>query len=285
MPSLRQVALSLTLTLMLAACGGGGDSGGGGTNPEPVDPVPVYPAPPAAASWWKPARGVSFQIQFDGTIDTNVNAEVYDLDLYDTDAATIANLKAKGRRLLCYINVGAWENWRSDKDAFPAAVLGKNYAGWAGEKWLDIRQYATLAPIMRARMDLCKSKGFDGIDPDNLDNYLQDTGFPITQTDQLAYNRWIAREAHARGLAVGQKNVQALTAQLQGYYDFAIVEQCVKQGWCSDMNAYLRSNRPVFALEYVEEGQTPEKVCPTAQSLGLTAVIKRLELGAFRQGC
>jgi len=78
-------------------------------------------------------------------------------------------------------------------------VLGNDYEGWAGEKWLDIRQISTLAPIMRARLDLCKQKGFDAVEPDNIDGYTNATGFPLTAQDQLDYNIWLANEAHARG--------------------------------------------------------------------------------------
>jgi hypothetical protein len=41
------------------------------------------------------------------------------------------------------------------------------------EKWLDVRQIAILGPIMSARMDVCKSKGFDAVEPDNMMVYNQ----------------------------------------------------------------------------------------------------------------
>ncbi len=65
-----------------------------------------------------------------------------------------------------------------------------------------------LAPLMRARLDLCQAKGFDAVEPDNIDGYQVDggTGFPLTAGDQLRYNRWIAAEAHCRGLSIGLKN-------------------------------------------------------------------------------
>jgi hypothetical protein len=42
--------------------------------------------------------------------------------------------------------VGSWEDWRPDKDQFPPEVLGNDYDGWQGEKWLDIREIDKLAP-------------------------------------------------------------------------------------------------------------------------------------------
>ena len=44
---------------------------------------------------------------------------------------------------------------------------------------MDIRRIDLLAPVMDARLDQCASKGFDGIEPDNIDGYTNDTGFPL----------------------------------------------------------------------------------------------------------
>jgi hypothetical protein len=63
-----------------------------------------------------------------------------------------------------------------------------------------------LESIMEARLDMCKAEGFDGIEPDNVDGFLNDTGFPLTYEDQLRYNIWLADKAHERGLSIGLKN-------------------------------------------------------------------------------
>ena len=44
---------------------------------------------------------------------------------------------------------------------------------------------------MEARMDSCRDKGFDGIEPDNIDGFRNDAGFDLTCEDQLAYI-WLA---------------------------------------------------------------------------------------------
>ena len=40
-------------------------------------------------------------------------------------------------------------------------------------------------------MDSCRDKGFDGIEPDNIDGFMNDTGYDLTYKDQLAYI-WLA---------------------------------------------------------------------------------------------
>ena len=58
-------------------------------------------------------------------------------------------------------------------------------------------------PSCCARLDLCKAKGFDAVEPDNMEIYTNDTGFPLTYEDQLKFALWLADEAHKRGLAIG----------------------------------------------------------------------------------
>lgn len=100
---------------------------------------------------------------------------------------------------------------------------------WPGEQWLDIRNIAVLKPIMVARMQLAKSKGCVGVDPDNVDAFSQgstlervkkNTGFSITAAHQLAYNKMLAAEAHKLGLGVGLKNCLDLIPQLVSSFDW-----------------------------------------------------------------
>jgi hypothetical protein len=57
---------------------------------------------------------------------------------------------------------------------------------------------AAVAEVMRARLDLAVSKGCDGVEPDNVDGYANDTGFPLTEKDQLASNRFLSNFLHVR---------------------------------------------------------------------------------------
>jgi len=206
------LTISLALAFALSACGINPSEDSASPSPEPVSPTNgVLPAPMTSTvspsqDWWHPTVGLTWQWQIgDNDIDTSIEADVYDVDLY-IDQSIIDELHTKERKVICYISVGSWEDWRPDKDQFPSEVLGKDYDGWPGEKWLDIRQIDKLAPIMLARLDLCKAKGFDALEPDNMEIYINNTGFPLTYDDQLKYALWLADEAHKRGLAIGIKN-------------------------------------------------------------------------------
>ena len=130
---------------------------------------------------------------------------MFDVDGFEVSGATVDDLHAFGSSVVCYISAGSWENWRPDAEDFPMRVRGRSN-GWPGERWLDVRKIGVLGPIMKARLDMCAAKGFDAVEFDNVDGYQNRTGFPLTAADQLAYNVFLANQAHRRGLSAVLKN-------------------------------------------------------------------------------
>lgn len=150
---------------------------------------------------------------------------------------------------MCYFSAGSWENWRPDAQDYPTDILGNDYDGWPGEKWVDIRD-DRLKPILTARLDLARNKGCDGVDPDNVNGYDNDTGFPITAPDQLAFNRWLAQQAHDRGLFIALKNNSNQAADLVNDFDAVVSEECYVHDKCDLFNPFLSANKPVWNIEY-----------------------------------
>ena len=247
----------------------------------PPEPVPSSLPP---ASWWRLAPGLTWQWQLDEAVDTTVDAEVYDVDLY-VDQAVIDELHARGVKVICYISVGSWEDWRHDAQQFPPEVLGKDYEGWPGERWLDIRRLDLLEPVMAARLRLCRDKGFDAVEPDNIDGYGNDTGFPITYDDQLRYNRWLASEAHALGLSIGLKNDPEQAGDLVSDFDWALTEDCFDQGWCESMSPFLLAGKAVFVAEYTDTGVDFDRACAELPKSGFSLIMKDRDLTAWRDDC
>ena len=237
------------------------------------------------ASWWQPTVGLSWQWQIgNNEIDTSIVADVYDIDLY-VEQAIIDELHAKGRKVIGYISVGSWEDWRPDKDHFPPEVLGKDYEGWKGEKWLDVRQIEKLAPIMLARLDLCKAKGFDAVEPDNMEVHTNNTGFPLTYEDQLKFALWLADESHRRGLAIGVKNSQDQVKDLLKHFDFAITEDAFYYGWAREMLPFIKAGKPVFAAEYTDLPGDFAAFCEQSSQLNFSTILKKRGLDAWLQTC
>jgi len=224
------------ICMLLVACGGGG----GGSSSGDVDDT----------SWWKATPDLTWQIQLSGALNTSYDVDVYDIDLFDTPASTIASLQAGGARVVCYFSAGSYEDWRDDEGDFPAEVIGNPLDGWPGENWLDVSNTSALMPIMLARMDVAVAKGCDAVDPDNVDGYTNNSGFNLTYADQLAYNILLTEAAHARGLGIGLKNDLDQINDLVSYYDFAINEQCFYYDECDLLTPFISANKAVFGIEY-----------------------------------
>jgi hypothetical protein len=214
---------------------------------------------------------------------------VYDLDGFDNGAATVAALHARGAHVVCYIDVGTWENWRPDQGEFPTDLLGDTN-GWPGEKWLDTApsgpDYATLQAIMTARFEMCRTEGYDAVEPDNLDGAENTTGFPLTVAEGDQYAEWVANEVHALGMSVAQKNFEDQSTTLEPYFDFVIEEQCFQYQDCGELAPYTAAGKAVLEVEYSDQGANPATYCATAIADGFSSVEFDLALdGAVRVPC
>ena len=220
----------------------------------------------------------TFYWQLQGNL-REIPAKIYDIDLFDNNSSVIQELKKKGKIVICYMNAGAFEEWRSDASLFPDDVLGNPLDGWEGERWLDIRS-SEVKEIMKKRMDLAKSKGCDGIEPDNIDGYLNDTGFNLTYSDQLEYNKFLSDEAKKRGLLIGLKNDLDQASDLVNYFDFLLVEEGIEYNETYKFKPFIDKNKPIFDVEYNEEFYD----CNKAQDFHLLLLPKELD-GSFVKSC
>lgn len=236
---------------------------------------------------WRPSPGTKWDWQL--SVKPKIargDIKVIDIDLFDNSKEDVKALQNKGAKVICYINVGAWEDWREDKNTFSPSVIGNDYDGWEGEKWLDISQSAVIRPIMQKRLNICKEKGFDGVEPDNTDLHLQDTGFDISYQEQLAYSIWLSTEAHKRGLSIGLKNTGDLANQLAEYYDFAILEDCYNDKFCEDFRIFSEYNKAIFAAEYVDNYfELTNEMCDNAEKDKISLILKKRNLDYFIETC
>jgi hypothetical protein len=237
---------------------------------------------------------LTWQWQLQGTIDTTLNVDMYDIDLFDTSEAVIQQLKGQGKIVVCYFSAGSYEGWRPDWAQYFPFIVGTSYSGseppFAGkmadwdERWLDVRYVELLRPIMRGRIALAVSKGCDAVEPDNVDAWSNgsETMVPITAQDQVAYNRMLAEEAHAQGMSIGLKNDVGQLPELVDYFDWALNEQCFQYNECDTYEVFVSRNKAVFGVEYTGN---PSVFCPQARTQGLSWLKKQLDLGVWRQGC
>ena len=104
----------------------------------------------------------------------------------------------------------------------------------------------------------------------------------------MRFVRWLAEEAHARGLSIGLKNAGELAETLVDDLDWAMSEDCYADDWCAEMLPFVAAGKPVFMAEYTDRLSAKVfhgEVCPLAAALGFSAILKQRELDAVRVGC
>ena len=249
--------LLLTLCFLISACGGSSSS------EDSSDSTIVIPTVNSNTRWF---------LQLQGTYDLSISTELYELDLFDAQTSQIATLKNNGIFVVCYFSAGSFEDWRDDASSFNQTDIGQALDNWPGEYWLDIRS-DNVRTVMKNRIQLAKSKGCDAVDPDNVDGFLQNTGFNITAGEQLAFNSYLANTAHSIGLAIGLKNDLTQTQTLEPLFDFAINEQCIANQECDYLAPFKASQKLIINIEYdtalIQSDSAKSTLCTEAETMGM----------------
>ncbi|MEU2421951.1 endo alpha-1,4 polygalactosaminidase [Streptomyces sp. NPDC007851] len=172
---------------------------------------------------------------------------------------------AAGLYNICYVNAfqaqpDAEGDWDADlllRDRAGKVVMDEDW----GEAMLDIStpgKRARIAKKVDDWIDSCAGKGFDAVEPDNYDSYTRAPRGLLTAADAEAFQTLLARHAHARHLAIAQKNTLELAKDRKRVgLDFAVVEECGQYDECgSYVDAF---GDHVIVVEYTEKGMA--KAC------------------------
>jgi hypothetical protein len=210
--------------------------------------------------------------QLSRPVDTSQPAPIYDIDMEGASSSLISQLKSAHHTVVCYIDAGGWEPYRSDASQFPKSVIGNKENGW-NEYYLDIRS-PIVRTLMGKRMDAGKAKGCDAIEPDVVDTYTAKTGFPLTRKDELDYLHFWSEWVHHRGMKVALKNDAELVDSISPQFDFAIAEQCFDYQECGSYAPFIQQGKAVLVAEYKN----------FSQNLCTKAANKKLSLAFFNLG-
>lgn len=251
-------------------------------NYDEIDPV-------SCDSCYSPELTDTWQWQLMGEVNSGYDVVLYDIDLFDSETTLIASLQNDDKIVICYFSAGSSENWRPDFSSFPDSILGSPLDDWEGERWLDIRSDEVFA-IMEDRLDLAVEKGCNGVEPDNMDGYSNDSGFSLSSEDQLYYNKRIANAAHTRGLFVALKNDGDQAQELEEYFDLVVNEQCHEYDECDLYDSFITAGKPVlnaeYDKEYVNDSGARNSLCSDAQTENIRTLVLPLDLDdSFRYSC
>jgi Glycoside-hydrolase family GH114 len=228
-------------------------------NTKPAAPTATTSAT-SAASWAPPTANATFDYQIGGPYTPPAGVTVVSRD-HDASAAA-------GLYNVCYVNAfqaqtedASW--WKTNHpdlllhDAKGNLVIDKDW----NEILLDYStaaKRAGLTTIAGGWIDQCAGKGFQGVEPDNLDSYTRSTGL-LTEAEAVAYATSLSTYAHGKGLAIAQKNdadLSTANAKKAGF-DFAVAEECADYDECQNYTATYGNH--VIVIEYTQSKFT--KAC------------------------
>jgi hypothetical protein len=310
------IALALALGLGLGLTLGNDDEGDDDDDDGPaLTPLPS----PNGTLPWIPKVNESWQIILSHpplvSDAVTPDVDIFDVDLFDTPATTIAQLHKLGKKVICYFSAGSYESWRSDAKDFSNGDLGNNLDDWPGEKWLRLSS-ENVRGIMKKRVVLAREKRCDAVDPDNVDGYVSlmlvssrnelltiekenDNGMSLTKNDSIDYMEFLSSITRPLNLTLGLKNAGAIIDAVLPLVDFSVNEQCAKYGECEKFHSFIAAGKPVFHIEYpggdgdlqqnIETNgfseDTKKKFCGTQGSDGFSTVLKKMNLDGWVQYC
>ena len=155
-------------------------------------------------------------------------------------------LHARGKHVVCYVEVGAAGNYYSAAqegvvhDLLPAAprrpaCSGTKVPGYP-EYYLNIRSPATVSIIESMIAKQCAAKGFDAVETDIDEEYTDASGFPLTKAVEESYMTTLANDMHGLGLAWWIKNPDdtgdSYATDMYPLADAVLTEQCNQFSTC-----------------------------------------------------
>lgn len=266
-------AAVLTTLLALTGCGSGKDSGASPHSPSGSARTPATSsseAPtassdsstaPTASSKPEPGstpRGVElpplhagFDYQIGGAYPPPPGVRIVSRDRAASPAPGLYNI--------CYVN--AFQTQPDERKQWPADLLLRDAHGkvvvdrdW-GEALLDIGTPAKrkrVAARINRWIDDCADKDFDAVEPDNYDSYTRSRHL-LTADDATAFITLLSAHAHARQLAIGQKNTVELAGlRARTGLDFAVAEECGEYDECGTYAKAFHDR--VVVIEYTDSG-------------------------------
>ena len=214
----------------------------------------VLASPAEGAAVVLPPADAAFDYQLGGPYPPDPQVGIVDRDRSERPVP--------GRYNVCYVNAfqtqpgeTAW--WRRHHPGLLLRTRSGRLVvdrAW-GEVLLDTstgRKRAAIARIVGRWIDGCRARGFQAVEPDNLDSWSR-SGGRLTLAENAALARRLVRRAHAAGLAIAQKNDTAMLPRARRTgFDFAVVEECQVYAECS---AYERVyGTRVYEIEYADAG-------------------------------
>jgi hypothetical protein len=296
----------------------------------------AYPRPPHNSATvtvqfdWKISR------PFTASYVASSTANVMDSDEFEDAAKLGANhdptsatvivhdMHVANKFAICYVEAGAYQKGFPDDGNFAVTDYGatgsypnqhfnRRYQmdGYPDEYYLNIAGFAgytpgatltgtaaNIATALGQRIAGCHAEGMDGVEPDDLDGYTNDSasgamggGWRLTQAEAAGFEQWLAYTAHGDSMAIFQKNDGANTAADYRTFDGMIIEECnAYDDPCGadgdNVQDYVNAGKPVLNAEYTQDGETTAQFCSADNALGINGSLFSVDLdGSLYASC
>jgi hypothetical protein len=208
----------------------------------------------AAAAVTPPPANGGFDYQLGGAYTPPPGTQIVTRDRTESPVRGLYNV--------CYVNAFQTQPselkwWRKHHKSLLLRRGGREVGdpGWPGEVLLDTstaRRRVGIAKVMARWIDGCARKGFQAVEPDNLDTWTRSKG-SLRSSGNFALAKRLIAHAHRRGLAIAQKNAAEQTALGRRLgFDFAVAESCQVYDECGAYTSAYGNH--VLEIEYSDEG-------------------------------
>ncbi len=165
----------------------------------------------------------------------------------------------------------------------PPRCSGAPLDDFPDERWLDVRRLDLLHRPLPARLDTCRAKGFDAVEPDNVDGYANDSGFPLTAADQLRVQplggRRGARTRHVGGPEERPRPGQRAGGRLRLRGRRGVRRSTTSATPCAP---FVDAGKAVLHVEY---DVATSQFCGDRALPGFSSLRKHVDLDASRATC
>ena len=229
-----------------------------------------------AATVALPPTNGQFDYQIGGAYPPLSSVSIVDRD---RSASPVAD-----RYNICYVNAfqtqpdeaSFWTSGHSTLLVKRANGTNLTDPNWPGEFILDTSTAAkrsSIATIVNGWIDGCKTKGFQAIEPDNLDSWTRSLN-TLTRANNVAFATLLATHAHSLGLAIAQKNTSELgsTGRTSIGFDFAIAEECQVYAECGRYTGPYGNK--VIEIEYTDTARSAFLTSCSAQGKNISVILR-----------
>jgi hypothetical protein len=123
---------------------------------------------------------------------------------------------------------------------------------------------------MEKRIEIASQIGCSGVLFTEVSSWQEETGFKITEDDQIAYNRFLTGKAHENSLFSGFSDVEEQIYSHSEFADLVFSNNCYQKQNCIRYERFSELGS-VLNLEYIPEGTNIDlnQLCLYSKAYGI----------------